>query len=82
MVFFGWMSWLNLEEMKMRSKGWKEELIECNYCPCRFFTQTDFESHMKDFGDDPAEHLRSFMSNKHFSSENKRALRIKYLESR
>jgi len=36
---------------------------------------------MKDFGDDPAEHLSSFMRGKNLSSENKRDLRIKYIEN-
>jgi len=65
----------------MRSKGWKVELIECRYCPYRFFTDKDFDGHMKDFGDDPAEHLRNYMRGKNLSSENKRALRIKYIEN-
>ena len=66
----------------MRSKGWKIELIECKYCPCRFFTEKDFDDHMQDFGEDPAEHLNHFMRGKQLSQVNRRDLRIKYLESR
>jgi len=65
----------------MSSTGWKGELIECSLCPCRFFTDKDFEAHMDNFGEDPAEHLQRFMKGKNLSPVNKRDMHVKYLSS-
>jgi len=53
--------------------------LSASIAPCRFFTQSDFEAHMKGLGEDPAEHLRRFMRGKNLSSDRRRELRIKYL---
>ncbi|MDR2203610.1 MAG: hypothetical protein LBE76_04860 [Nitrososphaerota archaeon] len=36
----------------------KDKYLKCPYCACIFFTQTDLESHIKQFGNNPAQHVK------------------------
>ena len=34
--------------------------LKCPYCPCIFFSQPDLDKHMKQFSDNPAQHIKDY----------------------
>jgi len=34
--------------------------LKCPYCTCIFFTQTDLDTHLKAFGNDPTQHAKDY----------------------
>lgn len=47
-------------------------LIACRLCPCRFLTQADLDHHHAGFTDDPAKHIRRYVSNMTYPKKLKR----------
>jgi uncharacterized C2H2 Zn-finger protein len=38
----------------------KASYLKCPYCACIFFTQTDLDTHIKNFSDNPVQHAKDY----------------------